>query len=311
MRFALPALVALTSCAPSPDAPRLPDAEPACTQVTAGSVGEDRDPEPSADGRRLFFASSAFGSDFDLYAKAVGSNGSTRILALPGDQRFPKPNPARPDELAFCSDHEGAWRVYVMPDCVRRPSEFRPLSPPGRAAIHPSWSADGALIAWCAEGEGWTLHVAEAASGRVTSLEEIDGLLPEWSPSGRRLAFQRMRRRDGALSSIWTLDFEDGGARNVTSVFAADDFAAINPAWSPDGKRLVFATVGASLARRGVADDADDLWAVDADGSRPTRLTTSTAADGMPSWGADGRIYFVSNRSGSRRIWSLAGDALP
>jgi TolB protein len=306
MRVLPSALCVLAACAPSDRAPGPLDAEPACTQVTLGAVGEDRDPEPSGDGRLVYFASSAFGTDFDLYVKPVGSNASTRLLALPGDQRFPKPNPARPGELAFCSDHEGAWRIYVTSE-----GAVRPVSPPGRAAIHPSWSPDGTLLAYSAEGDGWTLHVAEPATGRITSFEDVDGLLPEWSPAGKRLVFQRMRKRDGAYASIWTLDVEDGAARNVTSVFAADDFAAINPAWSPDGRRLVFATVAASRASRGVLDDADDLWTVDADGGRPTRLTTSPAADGMPAWGADGRIYFVSNRSGSRRIWSLSADVAP
>ena len=35
------------------------------------------------------------------------------------------------------------------------------------------------------------------------------------------------------------------------------------------------------------------------------------ACTGWPSWSPDGRIYFVSNRSGSPRIWSLLPPALP
>jgi TolB protein len=97
----------------------------------------------------------------------------------------------------------------------------------------------------------------------------------------------------------------------MTSVFSSDDFAAINPAWSPDGRRIVFATVGKSRARAGLMSEADDLWTVRADGSEPTRLTSSPASDGMPSWSADGRIFYVSNRSGSPRIWSLLPPALP
>lgn len=313
MRIAILGILGLAACAAQPALPDFPEAEPACTQVTLGRGGEDRDPEPSIDGRRLYFSSTAFGGDFDLYVKPMGSNVSTRLLALPGDQRFPKPSPLRPAELAFCSDHEGGWRIYVMSDSDREPGKFRALSPPGRGALHPSWSPDGARLIYCAETAGgdWTLHVVETGSGKTASFEDVDGLLPEWSPAGNRIAFQRMRRRDGALGSIWTLDFEDGAARNVTALFAPDDFAAINPSWSPDGRRIVFATVGASLKRAGRMDDADDLWTVDADGGRPTRLTTSAAADGMPAWGADGRIYFVSDRGGARRIWSLAAEPAP
>jgi len=53
-------------------------------------------------------------------------------------------------------------------------------------------------------------------------------------------------------------------------------------------------------------NEADDVWIVGADGLNPTRLTTSAAADWMPCWSIDGRVYFVSDRSSSHRIWSLS-----
>ncbi|MBV8880280.1 MAG: PD40 domain-containing protein, partial [Planctomycetaceae bacterium] len=42
------------------------------------------------------------------------------------------------------------------------------------------------------------------------------------------------------------------------------------------------------------------------DGLNPTRLTSSPSGDGMPRWASTGRIYFVSDRSGSPRLWSVA-----
>ena len=133
----------------------------------------------------------------------------------------------------------------------------------------------------------------------------MDGLLPEWSPRDNRIVFQRMRHRDGWYGGLWTVEFDGSSARNLTRVFAGEEWACINPSWSPDGRRIIFTTVGKSRARAAVLDKGDDLWVVNVDGSQPTRLTTSPAADWMPAWSGDGTIYFVSDRSGANRLWSL------
>jgi TolB protein len=152
----------------------------------------------------------------------------------------------------------------------------------------------------------WSLRVRDLETGRTTVMEDVDGLLPEWAPAGNRIVFQRMKHRDDWLSSIWTFEFEGGEARRLTSIFSNDDWAAINPTWSPDGKKVAFATVGKSRAKSGLMTEADDVWVVAADGLNPTRLTSSPASDGMPRWAANGRIYFISDRSGSPRLWSMS-----
>ena len=63
--------------------------------------------------------------------------------------------------------------------------------------------------------------------------------------------------------------------------------------------------MGKSQASAGVMTKADDVWIVSAEGMNPTRLTTSPASDWMPAWSADNRIYFISDRTGGQRIWSL------
>lgn len=286
------------------------DLEPAVTQATTGRSGSDSDPEVSRDGRLLFYASTRHGEFFDLYVKGVDSNTATRLTTGGGDKRFPRVSPANPRMLAFCSNERGSWELCLIPDYLDAPSKFVILSDAGTDNLHPSWSPDGKKIVYCsthdkADGE-WVLKIKDLASGKTQTLENVDGLLPDWSPAGGRIVFQRMKRRDNWLSSIWTLDYEDGAVRNVTSIFASDDWAAINPAWSPDGRRVAFATVGKSRARAGVLNEADDVWIVGADGINPTRLTSSAAADWMPCWSCDGRVYFISDRSGSARIWSMA-----
>ena len=58
---------------------------------------------------------------------------------------------------------------------------------------------------------------------------------------------------------------------------------------------------------------AGDIWIVDADGSKPTRLTTHPASDRSPRFSPDGaRIAFASNRDGDFEIFVMStrgGDA--
>jgi hypothetical protein len=64
---------------------------------------------------------------------------------------------------------------------------------------------------------------------------------------------------------------------NQRTFHSARDF---DPAWSPDHKRIAFAS-----ERTGNAD----IFVMDADGSNVVQLTTSTAADYQPAWSPDGR----------------------
>ena len=55
-------------------------------------------------------------------------------------------------------------------------------------------------------------------------------------------------------------------------------------------------------------DDAveqSDVWIVNIDGSGRTNLTNGRYANYQPVWGNDGRVFFVSNRTGVDNIWAV------
>ena len=80
--------------------------------------------------------------------------------------------------------------------------------------------------------------------------------------------------------------------------------AAITPAWSPDGKWIVYAETTESFdATRPPANG--DLWAVSLDGTNRTQLTKGTAAEWNPRFGPDGRIYYCRAEAGAVEIWSF------
>ena len=71
-----------------------------------------------------------------------------------------------------------------------------------------------------------------------------------------------------------------------------------NPAWSPDGDRIVF-----QAKRDG---DQFDLWTMDADGLNAARLTQNVNEDRNPAWSPDGEwIAFDSDRAGGFDLWRL------
>ena len=124
---------------------------------------------------------------------------------------------------------------------------------------------------------------------------------PAYSPDGRQVAFSTNLR---GRPHIWIISVDGSNLRQLTSNLNPDpasfESAEIQPAWSPDGTRIAFASnVAGNL----------DIWVVRSDGSGLARLTTDPADDMMPAWSPDStQIAFASNRSGSREIWIMNAD---
>ncbi len=125
-----------------------------------------------------------------------------------------------------------------------------------------------------------------------TIMESKDPIMsPAWSPDSRQLAYVSF---EGNKSSIWVQTLRTGNRFSVSSK------PGINgaPSFSPDGRRLVITLGG--------RDGNLDIYVLDINSRRTTRLTTHRAIDTEGSWSPDGRyIYFTSDRSGGPQVYRV------
>jgi len=216
------------------------------------------------------------------------------------------------DFIAYsCKERKNVW--YAV--CVMKVdgSEKRRLTD-RLTTTDPAWSPDGRQIAFTRNedvGESTTftdddVFVMDADGGNVRQLTpELDGSSssqPAWSPDGQRIAYVRGSSRASAVVALTPLAFGellvvDADGREPSRLTSPEPDTAAAPAWSPDGREVVFVR-GRDLNK---PSGDMDLFIVNAAGGTPRALTrTPFSLETAPAWSSDGtRIAFVRSRSNS------------
>ncbi len=256
---------------------------------------DDIDPSYSPDGKTIAFTSQRSGGP-EIYTMNADGTNVTRLTNAIGEDRA---NGWSPDgrTIYFNSARDGNIEIYKMnvdgSDQTRL--TFNDVNDPATPVndtidVFPNASPDGRKIVFGSSRNGvdeelYTMNPDGSDVTRLTDSPSVDRS-PNWSPDGKEIVWWSQRDfNPGSTTSrnpeIYKMNADGTGVTRLTD--SANDPATpanegndLNPAWSPDGTKIVF-----NSSRSG---DASEIYTMNADGSDVTRLTNAVSVDEFCDW---------------------------
>lgn len=196
--------------------------------------------------------------------------------------------------IVFVSGRDGSLEVYIMdPDGVSQKRLTNSESP----AIPYACTPDGTKILFTSNSHGGffadELYIMNSdGSDKKRLTRGSDNWEPSLSDDGKRIVFTHMGR-------IYTMNIDGTGMKKIT------DPECSEPAWSPDGMRIVYVKEHGALFN-------NDLYIINANGSGERRLT-ALGWVGSPTWSHSGqKIAFAGTEgnpfSGDLDIYVMNAD---
>jgi Tol biopolymer transport system component len=208
--------------------------------------------------------------------------------------------------IYFSSDRlmPGRYNIWRVPAVGRGGLTKITDSPSSVIDTEPAISPDGAKMAYTCFLRGTKLPQIWVANADGTLPTQIRvGKSPSWSPDGTKIAY--VAPDTAGHEKIWIMEADGSAPTQLTLGEHTDQY----PVWTPNGKRIVFAS---DQAVNEEGQRNFDIWIMKSDGTGITQLTVNGSHDTRPVITPDGKyVYFNSNRGARRpgepalQIWRI------
>ena len=226
-----------------------------------------------------------------------------------------------PSSLSFTPDGKGlaySMAGSIWGQAIGSDEAVELTHPRGAYDYQPDITPDGRIIVFSRYNgssiELWALDLEDGGEVQLTSGGAVN-VEPRVSPDGKRIAW--VSTKGTGHLNLFVADLESTDLRNERPLlgerrsripryyYSAFDHA-LNPSWSPDGKRILFVT------NNEVAWGTGDIWSVAVDNPRDRRkvLSEETSWSARPETSPDGKQILFASYHGRqwRQLWLTTPD---
>lgn len=182
----------------------------------------------------------------------------------------------------------------------------------------PVFSDDGSKVVFTRNGDLWAMNSDGTSQANLTNTPANSERDPSFSPLGDKITYTRTGCDvpNGGGNCVYAMDDDGSNQTNLTPelrIPGCEDGpgyshygASREPAFSPDGERIVFS--GSLICPNTLGRD---IWTMNSDGSGKTNLTNDHGTGEIqPAFSPDGtKIVFVSDENSSNlELWTMNDD---